>query len=65
VPALGSAHDESAAPVQISRLRDENKMVRSRAHVVVKRMCDADFEFDPDDEEENRNEAVKLWETWW
>jgi len=65
VVALALMGDGSAVPVLISRLRDENKMVRTLAHLVLKTMCDTDFGFDPDDEEEKRNEAVKLWETWW
>ena len=65
VVALSLLDDEAAIPILISRLRDESKAVRKMAHLILRTMCDTAFEYDPDDDEEKRNEAAKLWETWW
>jgi len=65
VVALGLFGHRSGIPVLISSLEDENKTVRKLAHLVLKTLCDTDFEFDPDGEEKARSEAVKLWKTWW
>lgn len=65
VVALSLLDDEAAIPILISRLRDESKAVRKMAHLILKTMCDTTFEYNPDDDKEKRNEAAKLWETWW
>jgi len=65
VVAMGLLGVKDAIPALIDRLRDENLSVRTIAHVALKKISGKDFEFNPDDDDAKREEAVLLWDTWW
>ena len=65
VVGIGLMNDPAAIPVLIMRLRDEDLTVRVLAHLLLKKISNADLEYDPTDDLAWREEAIVKWETWW
>ncbi len=63
--ALARFGDRSAVPRLVADLRDADPEVRRAAVEALWEITDASIAFDPEAPEEEREPAVRTWETWW
>jgi hypothetical protein len=63
--ALGKLGDLSGVPVLIDRLDHPDDSSRILAMTTLRRVTGQNFEFDPYGAEEDRKNAIKMWNRWW